>query len=155
MKKSNLLLIFTLIICFRSICNAQEIEKKEQDSNIIATYVVLPKYTRLALATRSQGETIIEIEISADGNVVNTETISGNKLLAGISHYVLKKWKFNRIEEEKKTRKTKISFTYHLIPKSDEFTDELFPIFQLPFRIEITEIMPEESPSFSKKKSKR
>jgi len=61
------------------------------------------------LATRSQGEVVIEVEISPEGDVSEAKTISGNKILGGNSLYVLKMWKFNSSLKDK-IRKTEILF---------------------------------------------
>lgn len=142
--------IIILTFCFFATSKGQERERSDNaDNQLIATYVVIPRYFAAALATRSQGEVIIEVEISPEGNVTEAKTISGNKILGGNSLYVLKMWKFNPSLNEK-IRKTEITFSYRLVPKREVSTEGL-TIFKLPFRVEITEVIQEEKATFTGK----
>jgi TonB family protein len=143
-------LIFILTLCFLATSKGQETEKEgNADNQLIATYVVIPRYFAAALATRSQGEVLIEVEISPEGNVIEAKAISGNKILGGNSIYVLKMWKFNP-SLNGKTRKTEIIFSYKLVSKREISTEGL-TVFKLPFRVEITEVIQEQKPTFTRK----
>lgn len=147
------ILVFSLILSFFAASKGQETERNNMSSSaLIATYVVMPRYFAAALATRSQGEVVIEVEVSSDGNVIEAKTISGNKILGGNSIYVLKMWKFNSSLNEQ-TRKTEITFSYKLVSKRESSTEGL-TVFKLPFRIEITEVIKEEKPTFTRKTKK-
>lgn len=150
MIKTTFSIIF-LTLCFLTTSKGQE---SQQDSNtnnqLTATYVVIPKYLAAALATRSQGEVIVEVTISHSGIVTEAKTVDGNVILGGNSISFLRKWKFNPSKNVGDVRRTTIALSYKLVKKRDAST-EISSIFSIPFRVEITEVVPEEKVAFTKK----
>lgn len=68
-----MLFTFALALCSLTICNAQDVPKNGCGNDIVATSVVIPRYLAAALATRSQGEVVIEVEISSEGDVTEAK----------------------------------------------------------------------------------
>jgi len=146
--KSALVIVLALLFVIAS--EGQETKRDDtSDSQLIATYVVMPRYFAAALATRSQGEVTVAVKVSPEGNVTDAQTISGNQILGGNSIYVLRKWKFNTSKNKNEIREAEITFSYKLIEKREKTTEAL-SVFSLPFRVEITEVIPEEKPTFTR-----
>jgi TonB family protein len=146
--KSGLAIVLAFFFVIAS--EGQEAKRDvTSDNPLIATYVVMPRYFAAALATRSQGEVIVAVKVSPEGDVTEAKTISGNQILGGNSIYVLRNWKFNASKNKDEIREAEITFSYKLIEKRNKTTEAL-SVFSLPFRVEVTEVIPEEKPTFTR-----
>lgn len=53
-----------------------------------------PEYPGLAKATRTQGDVVVELMISEDGNVISAHVVSGHPLLQAAALDAARRWKF-------------------------------------------------------------
>jgi len=153
MVVKSIFCIVLAFVLFNTILG-QKIVQRSDDDLLVATYVVLPRYFAAALATRSQGEVRMAIKISPEGNVTEAKTVAGNEILGGNSIYVLRKWKFNNIRESDHVREAEVIFSYRLIESRDK-NNEALCTFSLPFRVDVTEVIPLNRPTITGNTLKR
>jgi TonB family protein len=120
--------------------------KNEPSSDSVAvTLAVTPTYPLTALSTHTSGEAVIEVKISSDGSVTSAKELSGSPLLVGGAKSTARRWKFARAEDGTIIRTVRLTFVYHLVPR-DTSTEDLVAVFKPLYHVEITHILPDESP---------
>lgn len=132
-KVSFLLLLMIAVVAFSNTTSYCQTPRVEYD--VTPTRVVPPIYPAVALAKGSEGLVVIEVQISATGDVKRVETVDGPRLLHDVAKAAAARWKFNSISSHG-VRTVKLSFEF-TIRKESTSSSELVPIFLPPFKIEI------------------
>jgi hypothetical protein len=110
----------------------------------VVTLAVVPTYSPTALHTHTSGEAVVEVKINSEGSVISAEGVSGSPLLIGGSKFAALRWKF--ASASKSVRFVRLTFSYHLAPR-DTPVEDLVAVFKPPYHVEITHVLPDESPS--------
>jgi TonB family protein len=140
--KSVLLVFFALSI--NTYLHAQG-NKEPRLDDVVVTLAVVPTYPLTALHTHTSGEAVIEVKIGLDGSVTSAKEISGSPLLVGGAKSTARRWKFAPATDGKTVRTVRLTFVYHLAPR-DAPVEDLVAVFKPPYHVEITHILPDESP---------
>src|SRR5882724_6674890 len=113
--------------------------------DVVVTLAVTPTYPLTALHTHTSGEAVIEVKIASDGSVTSAKEISGSPLLVGGAKSTARRWKFAPATDAKALRTVRLTFVYHLAPR-DASVEDLVAVFKPPYHVEISHILPDESP---------
>jgi TonB family protein len=138
------LLIFFFVFSINTHLYAQGNNEPRLD-NVVVTLAVTPTYPLTALHTHTSGEAVIEVKIGSDGSVTSAKEISGSPLLVGGAKSTARRWKFAPATGGKTIRTVRLTFVYHLVPR-DASVEDLVAVFKPPYHVEITHILPDESP---------
>jgi TonB family protein len=106
---------------------------------------VAPNYFPIALHSHTSGTVVVKVHINPDGRVISAEAVSGNPVLVGGTRSVARRWEFASTPDKNKIRSVELVFVYKLVPR-DTPPDGLWLIFKPPYRVEITEALPDETP---------
>jgi len=109
----------------------------------VVTLAVVPTYSPTALHTHTSGEAVVEVKINSGGSVISAEGVSGSPLLIGGSKFAALRWKF--ASASKSVRTVRLTFSYHLAAR-DTPAEDLVAVFKPPYHVEITHVLPDESP---------
>jgi len=119
--------------------------KEPRLDDVVVTLAVTPTYPLTALHTHTSGEAVIEVKIGSDGSVTSAREISGSPLLVGGAKSTARRWKFAPATDGKTVRTVRLTFVYHLAPR-DASVEDLVAVFKPPYHVEITHILPDETP---------
>ncbi|HJP94929.1 MAG TPA: energy transducer TonB [Pyrinomonadaceae bacterium] len=134
--------VLMLMLALKGFTSGQE--PKADDLPAVTT-AVAPNYFPTALHSHASGEVVVAVKIASDGSVTSSEAISGSAVLAAGSMQVARRWKFATMKDKNQIRSARLTFVYRLVPR-DTPSDQLLPIFKPPYRVEITHVLPDETP---------
>lgn len=138
--RNTLLVWFTIALYVLSCAWVSAQVATDQLAVVLA---VAPTYSSTALHTHTSGEAVVEVKINPDGSVISVEGVSGSPLLIGGSRSAALRWKF--ASGSKGVRVVRLTFVYHLAPR-DTPVEDLVAVFKPPYHVEITHVLPDESP---------
>jgi outer membrane biosynthesis protein TonB len=133
--------VLLLMLAVRGSAGAQE--PQQQDVPAVTT-AVAPNFPLIALHSHTSGETVIEVKINSEGAVTSAEAVSGSQVFVGSSRQIARRWKFAP-KDKSRIRTARLTFVYRLAPRGTP-ADELLPIFKPPYRVEVTQVLPDERP---------
>ena len=94
-----------------------------------------PKYPEGARQARAEGEAIVRVSVSPEGEVVGATFIEGNPLFASIGETYARRWKFAPFKE-KELRDQLVTFMFKLLPEAASDEDEAI-IFLSPATVKV------------------
>jgi TonB family protein len=135
---SRLLVVSSLMLVLSSMANAT--------GPLAVKDVVMPTYPPLVRMAQIQGDVPVEIEISAEGQVVSANVTGGHKMLQEAVVKNVKLWTFSPIALEKGTT-YRHTITYHFA-LGERSAHPACPntVFHFPDRVEIFAEPPEVEP---------
>ena len=122
------------------------------DSPSIKIKKILPKvlkykspiYPAAAIATLTQGETVVNVKISKDGSVIEAKAESGHTLLQSSAENAAKQWSFST-DKYAEERKAKITFVFNIQNNEDRKNNNRNTTykfkFKKPYSFELTSII--------------
>jgi len=93
-----------------------------------------PPYPPIAAAQKISGAVLVDVQVGADGKVINAEVIDGPKLLRDICRIAARQWKFKSSNAEALPFSVRLTFIFHdesFVPPKQK------PDFTSPFQVEI------------------
>lgn len=135
-KLSPSVLIFIFVFVF-SVSGMAQDEVNNQPTVIAAA---APVYPAVANAARASGDVIVEIELTANGQIKKTEAISGHPLLRLASEKAAKRWKFEGLKNDQSSHRLRLTFSFNLLDKAGK-DGEVGIIFFPPYKVGITALI--------------
>ncbi len=129
-------LICIFVLSFKVSTMAQD--EATNQANVIAA--VAPVYPVVANAARAIGDVVVEIELTANGQIKKTEAISGHPLLRLASEKAAKRWKFEGLNNNQISHRLRLIFSFNLLDKSGK-DGEVGIIFFPPYKVAITALI--------------
>jgi hypothetical protein len=128
------LLALTLVVCV--CCFGQEHRQKGKKPEVAEA--VMPVPGSLPRASKTTGIVIVEVKINNKGSVISTRAVSGKYPLTSLSRQTARRWKFVPLTGST----ARLTFVYHPTSK-DTAGDQVYPVFVLPYRVEVFQISPD------------
>jgi len=146
MMKLLISVVIWIYLIFVCNANAQMPKDTQMGNNVPRVIVaVAPAYPLIALSALASGEVVLEVTINSDGLVTTIKSISGDKTLIAGSKHAAERWKFEPVKDKVTDRKVQLSFVYHLVPRGTP-PYEMLPVFKPPYRVEIIQEKPDDTP---------
>lgn len=145
MKLTLKIALLVLVILGSNSPSGAQANKEARVDGVVVTLAVTPTYPLTALHTHTSGEAVVEVKIGSDGSVTSAKEISGSPLLVGGTKSTARRWKFAPATDGRSVRTVRLTFVYHLVPR-DAPVEDLVAVFKPPYHVEITHILPDETP---------
>lgn len=100
---------------------------------------VAPVFPPMAVASNTSGKAVIEVEVSATGEVISTRVIEGHPLFRQTTNFmepVAKRWQFAPAANGSDVRHAKLTFIFSIVSKGTP-ESERTPVFTPPYQVEV------------------
>lgn len=97
---------------------------------------VAPAYPVLAVASNTSGTVVIQVQVSAAGEVTSARATDGHQLLREAAQNTARRWRFAPVPSEMGTRIATLTFVFRIMPKATP-ASELTAVFMPPYSVEV------------------
>jgi TonB family protein len=129
-----------VIALFTLLCGAGFAQDQIPNTKWEPSYVVAPRYPKLAFQARVSGRATVEVKVADSGAVDTIIRFDGDKIFQKSSEEAAKAWMFQPSSHP--NRKCKLIFVYTIMPRNappEDLTTRFTPPFQVEIRRETTE----------------
>ena len=102
---------------------------------------VAPDYPPIAITANVSGDVAVRATIGANGEVLETEFVSGHTLLHKSALDAARRWKFGVAATETKVQ---LTFSFRMMPR-DTPPEAMTSVFEPPYHIEVRGKLPEST----------
>jgi TonB family protein len=132
-------LIVILMLC--SLAVSPISRENPLPSTVDVKFAVSPDYPAVAITANIPGDVLIRVTLGANGDVLETEFVSGPTLLRKAALDAARRWKFEKTAKETKAQ---LTFSFRMMPR-DTPPEAMTPVFEPPYHIEVRAKLPEST----------
>jgi hypothetical protein len=107
---------------------------------------VVPAYGPSARSAHASGEVPVDVVINPEGVVTSAKALSGHAVLRVHSEKAALRWKFVEAVGGAGERHARLAFVYRLVPSVTPYYEITPAVFSPPYKIEVTNMLPEQTP---------